>query len=265
MFVYQPGTSVLHRSDAVSKIVWLLAITVCAVSLTALSATVALLIIVTITVLSLGRLAPGKIVRRMWPFLLTGVWLFLFFSVISQREATPIITFGPFSASTESLSYGGALGLRIVVLGLASTAFVLTTEPRRMVTDLIHWGHLPYRGGFAIYAALRFIPQLQSEARTIRHAQAVRAVSGRGPFRQLADLRRLTIPLLAGAIRRVQITAVAMDSRAFGAFTERTVLDVEPRHPAGIAIAIFQVLIAIAAIVLAISGADGIRAPIGGN
>jgi energy-coupling factor transport system permease protein len=267
MFVYQPGNSLLHRSDAVSKSIWLIAITIAAVCFTSVPPALALAVLVAATVLTLGRIRPGQLLKRMLPFLITGIWLFVFFSVISNRDAPPLLQWGPLSASEESITYGAALGLRVITVGLASTGFVLTTEPRRLVNDLVHYGKLPYRGGFAIYAALRFIPQLQSEARTIRHAQAVRAATGSGPFRALFDLQRLTVPLLAGAIRRVQLTAVAMDSRAFGAFTTRTALDVQPRHPVGIAIAVLHVVIALVVIVLLIAGGNaiGVRAPIGGN
>lgn len=267
MFVYEPGDSVLHRSDAVSKLIWMLAVTATVLTVSSVLPTVALLVLVLAIGLVMGRLPAGRLLRRMAPFLIIGAWLFVLLALVGRRGGDPVFTLGPLSASSADLHFGAALGVRLMVLGAASTVFVLTTEPRRLVSDLTTYLRLPYRAGFAVYAALRFIPQLQAEARTIRHAHAVRADTGSGPAARLTELRRLTIPLLAGAIRRVHTTAIAMDARGFGAYDTRTVLERTPRHPAGVALAIVQVVLFAAVLGWAIfGGGDGqfLRAPIGG-
>lgn len=265
MFVYQAGHSPLHRSDAVTKLVWLLAVTGTSVLLSQVWAAVALLVLVLLVGFVLGRLGPAALLRRLWPFFIIATWLFVFFSFGNEGGGRTLIDLGPLHVTSGSMQLGGALGLRILTLGAASTIFVLTTEPRRLVTDLIVRGRLPYRAGFGFYAALRFLPQLQSEARTIRHAHAIRAVATHGPLSKVTEIRRLTIPLLAGAIRRVHATAVAMDSRGFGAYKTRTALDVEPCHFASFALAGLQVALFVAAVVIAIAfGGVGVTAPVGG-
>ncbi|MQA96772.1 MAG: hypothetical protein GEV11_19810 [Streptosporangiales bacterium] len=267
VFVYEPGDSALHRSDAVSKLVWMLAVTATVLTVSSVLPTVALLVLVLAVGLVMGRLPAGRLLRRMAPFLIIGAWLFVLLALVGRRGGEPVVTLGPLSASSADLQFGAALGVRLMVLGAASTVFVLTTEPRRLVSDLTAYLRLPYRAGFAVYAALRFIPQLQAEARTIRHAHAVRADAGSGPVARVTELRRLTIPLLAGAIRRVHTTAIAMDARGFGAYDTRTVLDRNPRHPAGVALAAFQVVLFAAVLGWTIfGGGDGqfLRAPIGG-
>jgi energy-coupling factor transport system permease protein len=69
----------------------------------------------------------------------------------------------------------------------------------------------------------RMLPLLQSDYRIVRAAQRVRgAKEGRGPLCSLGRFRRNVLPLLAGSVRRAGRVAIAMDARAFGAFSDRT-------------------------------------------
>jgi energy-coupling factor transporter transmembrane protein EcfT len=81
-------------------------------------------------------------------------------------------------------------------------------------------------------------------------------------------VKRLSIPLLAGALRRVQTTAVAMDARGFGAYATRTELDELSRPWTGPALVLGHGLLLAAVIALRLFSGDGfqaIRAPIGGG
>ena len=48
------------------------------------------------------------------------------------------------------------------------------------------------------------------------------AHGGRGPFAAIARWFGYIVPLMAGAIRHAERVALAMDSRAFGAYPDRT-------------------------------------------
>jgi energy-coupling factor transport system permease protein len=82
--------------------------------------------------------------------------------------------------------------------------------------------------------ALNLIPILQTEANTVADAQKLRAfrVFERGSFLdKLKAYPSLVTPLIIGAMRRAQLIAVAMDSRAFGASAERTYIqEIRMRH-----------------------------------
>lgn len=270
-FVYQPGNSMLHRTDAVTKVVWLLAVTITVVLISSLAIVLGLFMLVLLTGLILGQLRVSTLSRRLMFPAIMSIWLFLFLAIFTgSASGEPVVAFGPFQVTAESLRYGGALGLRILTLATASTVYVLTTDPRRMIEEFITFGGLPYRAGFAIYAALRFLPLLQTEARTIRHAHAVRAdVSADGRGFRLSEIRKLTIPLLSGALRRVQTTAVAMDSRGFGAHKVRTVIDDLKRYPPGTVIVVTQLCLLALALYLQFAvgfGTEGfLRSPVSGG
>jgi energy-coupling factor transport system permease protein len=250
-FVYQEGNSVLHRVDAVMKFIWLLLVTITAVMLTTPIESFLLFMWVWICGLLLGKLTIQSIAKRLIPIGLVALWLLLFYSFGSEFTDSTTIEIGFLKATNKGINYGLTLALRVLTLCTASTILILTTNPRIMVAEFVKFGHLPYRAGFAIYAALRFLPLLENEARIIRHAHAVRAdTSGRrGIAGRIELVRRLAIPLLAGSLRRVQTMAVAMDARGFGAYSSRTEIDELKRDKAGMLFTGLQLIILILFIV----------------
>ena len=100
---------------------------------------------------------------------------------------------------------------------------MVTTDPSDFALSLIQQARIPYRFGYAILVAYRFIPLWTEELETIRAAHKVRGVGKRGGLKgQLREWQRYAIPLLASAIRKSERVAIAMDSRAFGSTPNRT-------------------------------------------
>ncbi len=115
--------------------------------------------------------------------------------------------------------------LRILSLTLGTLLFVLTTDAMDYIRALVQQWRLPYRIGYSAMAAYRFVPMLTSELRVIQNAHKVRGISERGGLQAQYDrAKRYAVPLLATAILKAERTALAMDSRAFGAFETRTYL-----------------------------------------
>ena len=269
-FVYEPGSSILHRIDAVSKFIWLLLVTVAAFLVGNPWQAVILYISVAATGVCLGKISLLTLARRTIHVALVSLWLFCILALISPAAAGPSFSLGFLHVSLSNLAYSATLALRIFTLGTASTILVLTTDPRRMVAEFVRFGHLPYKAGFAVYAALRFLPLLQHEARIIYHAHAIRAdTSGSRTLTARFQLvRRLAVPLLASALRRIQVMAVAMDVRGFGAHPTRTELDELVRDPAGWFVAGSQLALLLALLAWKIFGNKGpffVLPPIGGN
>jgi energy-coupling factor transport system permease protein len=261
----------MHRADAVSKFIWLLLITVAAVVVSSPLPAIIVYFSVVATGILVGQISFRTLLRRTIHVAFVSIWLFVFLTLFSPLAYGPyFVNIGFVRISPSNVSYAATLALRIFTLGTASAIFVLTTDPRRMVAEFVKYGHLPYRAGFAIYAALRFLPLLQHEAGIIYHAHTIRADSGgsRGLISRFQLARRLAIPLLAGALRRVQIMAVAMDARGFGAYPIRTELDPLHRHPVGWTIAGSQLLVLLGIIIWKIVDNAGpflLRPPIGGH
>ena len=128
-----------------------------------------------------------------------------------------------------ALAVGFATGLRIAaIVALALIAGLSTTGPD-LVRSTVQQLRVPYRIGYTALAAFRFVPRFGHELEVIRQAHRVRgAHGGRGPFAAIARWSGYVVPLLAGAIRHAERVALAMDSRAFGAYADRTERHIVP-------------------------------------
>jgi len=224
IFIYKPGNSFFHRMDAVTKFLWLFTMTSIVLLATNLIDNLLIFIYLLLTAFILGRQNILRFTLRLLPVSIVGIWLIVIFSVLYTRGETTWFTLGPVTVTYEGATYGGALFIRIFSLTSATFIFSMTTEPQRMVAELVEFGRIPYRLAYAFYAGLRFMPLLQNEAETVLNAHAVRGVAEKEQsiFARIIPLRRLATPLLVNGLRRVRITAIAMDSRAFGAFPKRT-------------------------------------------
>ena len=71
--------------------------------------------------------------------------------------------------------------------------------------------------------AFRFIPMIETEFNVVRSAHKVMGFSDdKGIFSYFNKIKRYSIPLIVNSIRLGGRTALSMDSRAFGAFENRT-------------------------------------------
>jgi energy-coupling factor transport system permease protein len=173
----------------------------------------------------LGGLSLGKLVRILAVFLpaLVGV---LLANVLFNRlnaGAAPLVTIGPVAVTASALRTAGSLGFRMLAFAAFSAVFVLTTDPSELLLSLAQQLRMNYRVAYGTMAGYRMVPLLRSEFDTIRSAHRARGLEEPpgllGPWRQLV---RYAVPLLAGAVRRGTRVALAMDARAFGAFSTRT-------------------------------------------
>lgn len=122
-----------------------------------------------------------------------------------------------------SLSDGLETALRITAVMLLALVAGLTTDGADLVRSMIQHLKMPYRLGYAGFAAIRFVPRLQNDLDTIRAAHRVRGVaSGRGPVAVAQHWSGYAVPLVAGAIRHGDRVSLAMEARAFGAHRTRT-------------------------------------------
>ncbi|MGY4688701.1 energy-coupling factor transporter transmembrane component T family protein [Salibacterium sp. K-3] len=180
-----------------------------------------LLFAVTISmIIGLGGVSLRFLGMLLLPFLLFAfsfVWIQVVFP--DERGDTVLFTIGTMPVALENVSTGISLGMRALVFGSWSLLFVLTTEPSRFMLSLIQQCRLPPRFGYGMMAAYRFLPMFRDELRQIRTAHRIR---GLGEKRGLRQFKRYFIPLMAGAIRKAERTAVAMESKGFDGRRTRT-------------------------------------------
>jgi len=182
-------------------------------------------VVITIALLRLLGGIPLKVIGLfLLPFSLFAL-SFVWMTVLFPRERGTDILFHLLfvPVTLENVLTGIALGLRSLVFALWSLLFVLTTEPTKLMLGLVQHCKLPPRFGYGMMAAYRFVPLFRQELNQIRAAHQIR---GMGESRSLRgrweQLKRYAIPLLAGAIRKAERVAIAMESKGFDGSRERT-------------------------------------------
>lgn len=132
---------------------------------------------------------------------------------------------GTLPISGAALSDAAAVTLRMVSLFLSSLTYIESTDPKDFVVIMTTRLRLPYRFVFGISMALTFLPLLAEEGRQAEAARKLRmGRRPRGIGERLERRRGQLVAVFAGAIRRVEQTAGAMDVKGFGAYRERTYL-----------------------------------------
>lgn len=137
--------------------------------------------------------------------------------------STVVWSIGSWNLYGGALMSGLATALRLAAIISLAMLAGLTTNGPDLVRSAVQHLRVPYRAGYTALAAFRFVPRFGHELDIIRQAHRVRGASaGRGPFAAIARWWGYIVPLLAGAIRHAERVALAMDSRAFGAYPDRT-------------------------------------------
>ncbi|MGG6313117.1 energy-coupling factor transporter transmembrane component T family protein [Paenibacillus macerans] len=165
-----------------------------------------------------------RLLRRMGYIVGFGLPLFAITAIAVQAEGGGPGA-GPLPLSAGALATAAAVTLRMFCLFLSSLIYIESTDPKTFVVMMTTRLKLPYRFVFGVSMALTFLPLLAEEGRLAGAARKIRL--GRRPkgIAERSDYwRGRLLSVFAGAIRRVEQTAGAMDVKGFGAFRERTFL-----------------------------------------
>lgn len=236
-FVYFKANSFFHKMDPTHKMIWIILISIFAFlknvepNYSSVINQLIIYIIVVIIALTLCKIGFIRYIKSMSLFIPTTIFILiykaLFYPYTTTKPFTSFYELSFIKITYEGLYEGIGVALRILILTSLSMIFMLTTEPKRLVQSLMQVAKLPYRIGYTLYAALRFIPLAYEEHKNITNAHLVRGVgfSRIGLFSKLNLLKSSVIPLLISGIRKAQDISIAMDSRGFGAYKKRTIID----------------------------------------
>jgi energy-coupling factor transport system permease protein len=117
--------------------------------------------------------------------------------------------------SLEGLLFAVYQGLQLATILACLGAVNALASPRRLLR------YVPatlYEIGTAVVVALTFAPQLVDDARRVRLARRLRGHATRNP----AELGRIAVPVLVGALDRSLELAASMESRGYGRAVRRT-------------------------------------------
>lgn len=172
-----------------------------------------------------GRLPLRSFVRVLAPLAVVAlgfVWTNALFARVTDPSAVAWSA-GPLRVTLAGLLFGLAIGLRGLAIGALSVTLVLTTEPTQLVVSLMRNARLPFRLGYPLLAAYRFLPYFRDELDQIDLARRIRGRARAGSVLERLRLRAgELVPLIAIAVRRAARIAVAMDARGFAAPQRRT-------------------------------------------
>jgi energy-coupling factor transport system permease protein len=193
----------------------------------------------------LGQIPVKQYLRALATFAVIGLFVAFWKTVYFVGAAHELVVWGPLRITQEGVWEGFTEFFRVIVICSLSIIYTLTTDPKKMVDSLIQIAKVPYRIGYVAYATLRFIPLYENEAQVIINAHQIRGVgeTGKSLASKVKLYRSLLVPLLVSGIRRAQAAAIAMDSRAFGAYDQRTALEDMKLSRAEVAFVLAQIVV----------------------
>ncbi|WP_093621575.1 energy-coupling factor transporter transmembrane component T family protein [Actinoplanes philippinensis] len=204
----------------------------------------------------------GVLARRAAPLLLAAVGVLITMVLFAaDRSGALLFSLGPVDVTTGVLSTAGALVLRIFAVALPGIVVFATTDPTDLADALVQNAKAPARFAIGALAALRLVPLLGDEWRSLSLARRARGIdAGRNPVAKVRLFASTAFALLVGALRRGVRLAVAMDARGFDADTPRTYARRQHFTAADTALLVLSLLVAL--LILAASAALGFFRPV---
>ncbi|MBK7319246.1 energy-coupling factor transporter transmembrane component T [Candidatus Villigracilis affinis] len=217
---YIDNDSFFTRIDALSKLIWVILVILTTFQLTSNLSRVVMLAVVVFVMIILARV-PLKTIWQAMPIILIMGTL-LFFVHLFTAPSTQTINVLGFSVGKEGFDKGLQYFLRITIMVLASFILIWTTDIRDLMVGLVSIG-MPYRYAFTVFMALRFLPVVQQEVDAVKAAHAIRGRASSSPIRHRIRLwQRYMFTVIVNGLRKAENTALAIESRGFGAFPDRT-------------------------------------------
>lgn len=152
---------------------------------------------------------------------------------------------GRWDVTAEQLYYQLLVTLKYGAVLPSVLLFIATTRPPEFASSLNRIG-VPYRIAYAVSLALRYIPDVQREFRTISQAQQARGLdtSSRASIpTRVRNLVSVLMPLLLGSLDRIETVASAMELRGFGRGRRRTWYDLRPVRGRDVAVMLLAVVL----------------------
>ena len=223
---YIAGTSSIHRMNSIVKLAWMFGTVILASLFLQPLPLLLLWVFHLFAALVLARLPWRRFMSIILRFIPLAIG-YMTMNFLFHEGGSVVWRLGPFDVKSEGITVGLALGFRVLTILTSAFLFSMTTDPRNMVLSLIQKLKVSYRIGYGMYAALRFMPLARDEFESLRSARTVRGVGRRsGPIGLMREYMSYAIPLLATMIRKAIRTAIAMESKAFGAYPTRTYLEI---------------------------------------
>ena len=244
--LYSEKGSFLHRLDPRVKLLAVLLLSGLAFMLSELLPLVLLLAFI-LLLLALSKSSFGKaffalkfVVRLM--VLITLLW------PLFDRSGTPVLfSIGSLDITEPAIWRGVTSAVRIGCFATVWYILMFTTQQRDLVRALVKMG-LRFDYGLALSISFRFIPTFGLTIESIKDAQRARALElDKGSFiRRSKNYVSVLVPAVVSALRTADTLALTLQSRAYGAFRDRTYLReirMRPSDYVALAVAVLALLL----------------------
>lgn len=260
---YVPRQGWLHTLTGVSKLVLVLALVVGAmISFDARYLLGLALLSALLWAVSRVRLRDLAVVLWLIAIfmVLNNVLIFLFAPGYGEQlfGSRTLLLDGPWrwDLTAQQLFYQLVVTLKYFAVLPAVLLFITTTRPPEFASSLNRIG-VPYRAAYAVSLALRYIPDVQRDFRTISQAQQARGLDVSRTVGLGTRIRNLTstlMPLLLGAFDRIESVAAAMELRGFGRGKGRSWFDQRPLRTRDVVVMVAAALLLVVSIALVVLG-----------
>lgn len=153
----------------------------------------------------------------MLPFFVTAFGYFWTTLVFAEDQSGPVIwsIWNVYITETQ-LNHALSLSFRVLAFSSLSLLFALTTNPVKFILSLMQQLKLSPKIAYGVMVGYQFLPVLKDEFVQIGQAHRLRgATQEKNAFQRLLAIRRILIPMLAGAVRKAERAAFAMEARGF--------------------------------------------------
>ncbi|MCD1294032.1 energy-coupling factor transporter transmembrane protein EcfT [Methanocella sp. CWC-04] len=222
---FEKGDSFLHGLNPVTKLLALVVYSISVFMFDSLEILIASFLCMLILVASVRSSSLWSFIRSR--FIITFALLVFVIQIIFTRGgdvffSVPLIIF-TIDVTMLGVLSGAVVALRFITIIIASAIFVATTEGNELAYSLMRAG-LPYRFGFMLVTAIRFIPVFESESSTVINAQRARGldIDSGGIKGVIKSIRYTMLPLVVSALSKVDALVISMEGRAFGYKRTRT-------------------------------------------
>jgi len=201
----------------------------------------------------------SKVKLREVAFVLLFILLFLMINnlaiyLFSPQEGVKIygtshvlvdIGGGRYSLTLEQLFYQLNVTLKYFTVIPAAILFIVTTNPSEFAASLNRIG-VSYRISYAVALALRYIPDIQRDFRTISLSQQARGIDMSRKEKlpkRIKNAASIIIPLILSSLDKIEVISNAMELRGFGKNKKRTWYRARPFQKIDIVTIILFILI----------------------
>lgn len=222
--LFTEADSVLHRLDPRVKIIGVVMLSLLALMIGGLVYLLALAALMVLLLL-LGRASLSKTMFAFTYVFRVMILIVVLWPIFDPGGATVLLELGPLKITWEGILDGIGTAIRVFCLAAVWYILMFTTSQRDLVRALVKLG-LRFDFGLSLAISLRFLPTFGATVESIKDAQRARGLElDKGSVaRRARNYLAVLVPTTVSALRTADTLSLALQSRAYGARTDRTYL-----------------------------------------